>query len=247
MNNQKETGHKVTIDNLRQLIAFLKSYGSDYSPTNSSLTIAQLEARLEAAEAAEAKVSVEKQSYTVATDAREEAFKPISAILTRSFNALISTNTSAETDASARALVNKIKGTKTRSSKKTTDPVVAENGTSSKVASISTAQMGYDDRLQNLTHYFDLLEITPEYQPNEPDLKLDALRAVATDLAVKNQRVMDAEVAFSKARLDRNDVLYKPITGVVDTATDVKNYVKSVFGASGAKYRQISGIIFQKF
>jgi len=36
----------------------------------------------------------------------------------------------------------------------------------------------------------------------------------------------------------------KPTTGLVDVASDVKNYIKSVFGATSVQYRAISGLKF---
>jgi hypothetical protein len=44
----------------------------------------------------------------------------------------------------------------------------------------------------------------------------------------------------------RNIKLYSPETGIVDTAQTVKNYVKSVFGATSPQYKQISKLIFRK-
>ena len=40
-------------------------------------------------------------------------------------------------------------------------------------------------------------------------------------------------------------MLYDPITGLVQTAKEIKQYVKSIFGATSSQFRQISGIEFK--
>ena len=57
--------------------------------------------------------------------------------------------------------------------------------------------------------------------------------------------VLAATVPLSNARIARNEVLYKEKTGLVDTAFDVKVYIKSLFGASSPQYKQISKLAFK--
>ena len=45
-------------------------------------------------------------------------------------------------------------------------------------------------------------------------------------------------------RISRNNLLYKENTGLYDVALDVKNYIKSVFGATSPQYKQVSKIKF---
>ncbi|WP_205618080.1 hypothetical protein [Aequorivita vladivostokensis] len=56
-----------------------------------------------------------------------------------------------------------------------------------------------------------------------------------------------AYTAVSNARLERNRILYQENTGLVDTALDIKKYVKSLFGASSPEYNQIRGIKFKNY
>ena len=41
-----------------------------------------------------------------------------------------------------------------------------------------------------------------------------------------------------------DSTLYNPLSGLVQTALDVKKYVKSVFGASSPQFKQVSGLEF---
>jgi len=82
------------------------------------------------------------------------------------------------------------------------------------------------------------------YAPNEADLKVTALTTLLNDFKTKNSAVLTALVSISNSRISRNDILYKETTGVIDIATAVKAYVKSIFGATSSQYKQISGIRF---
>jgi hypothetical protein len=87
----------------------------------------------------------------------------------------------------------------------------------------------------------------PSYAPNETELQITSLQARAQDLSNKNNQEASADTAVSNARLERNRILYQENTGLVDTALDVKKYVKSLFGASSPEYNQIKGIKFKKY
>ena len=140
-------------------------------------------------------------------------------------------------------LVRKLQGR--RATLKMTDEekkVAAEAG--NEVTEISSSQMSFDSRLDNLDKLIKLLTSIPAYAPNEADLKVAALTTLLTDLKTKNTAVITAETPLVNARIARNDVLYKADTGVVDTSVDVKTYVKSVFGATSPQYKTISGLKF---
>ena len=104
--------------------------------------------------------------------------------------------------------------------------------------------MSFVSRIDNLDKLIKLLTSVTAYAPNEADLKVTALTTLLTDLKAKNTAVITAEAPLTNARIARNDVLYKPGTGVVDTSVDVKTYVKSVFGATSPQYKTISGLTF---
>ena len=56
--------------------------------------------------------------------------------------------------------------------------------------------------------------------------------------------MINAEVAYSNARITRDNLLYSKDSGLVDVAMDVKNYVKSIFGATSPEYANVSDIEF---
>ncbi|MGE0076603.1 MAG: hypothetical protein AB7S48_01960 [Bacteroidales bacterium] len=107
--------------------------------------------------------------------------------------------------------------------------------------------MSYDSRLDNFDRLIKLLSSITAYAPNETDLKVESLTALYNDLKTKNMAVLNAETPLTIARLSRNEVLYKTNVGIVDISVDVKNYVKSVFGATSPQYKLISNLKFTSY
>jgi len=91
-----------------------------------------------------------------------------------------------------------------------------------------------------------LLTSVPLYNPNEEDLKGGIIKLLFTpNLKAKNTDVLTAAIQLSNARISRNEILYKPLTGLVDIASDAKLYIKSVFGATSPYFKQISKLEFK--
>ena len=78
------------------------------------------------------------------------------------------------------------------------------------------------------------------------ELKLEAVRAYATELRAKNNAVNAAIAALDAARAARNRELYEPDKGLVDLCLTAKLYVKAIFGQSSPEYKQVAKVEFQK-
>ena len=89
-----------------------------------------------------------------------------------------------------------------------------------------------------------MVSSVPSYTPNEADLSVASLTTFRNSLVAANNNVITSEVAYSNARISRDNLLYSKDTGLVEIALYVKNYVKSIFGATSPQYKQISGIKF---
>ena len=245
MASTSETGHAKNVANLDELTSFVTGYGTAYNPSKSSIKLTALQALSTSAKNAINAVNAAEPAYKNAVAAREAAFAPLSKLITRVMNALKATDTTEEVDASAKTLVHKIQGVRA-SAKKTEEEKKALAAAGKEVVEISSSQMSYDSRLDNFDKLIKLLTSVALYAPNEADLKATALTTLYTDLKAKNTAVVTATTPLSNARIARNDVLYKDVTGLYDIAIDVKTYVKSVFGATSPQYKQVSGLKFTK-
>ena len=241
--SRSETGHAKNVANFDSLITYVASYGAVYNPSKATLKLPALQALSLSGKNAVNAVNTASPAYSNAVAAREAAFAPLSKLITRVMNALKATDTSVNVDESAKTYARKIQGTRA-TPKKTDEEKIALKAEGKIVNEVSSSQMSYDNRLDNLDKLIKLLASIPLYVPNEAELKVATLTTLHNDLKAKNTAVITATAPLSNARISRNDVLYKANTGIYDIAIDTKTYIKSVFGATSPQYNQVKGLKF---
>ena len=133
-----------------------------------------------------------------------------------------------------------MQGKKASDTQPQTDPNVPAPTT------ISTSQQSYDQLIQHLSGLKSVLEAEPSYTPNETELQVATIEAKIAELTVKNTSVATAYANISNSRISRNQVLYTNTNALVETANEVKKYIKSVFGATSPQFAQVKGIEFTK-
>ena len=168
------------------------------------------------------------------------AFSNLKSLSTRLVNALQTTDATTQTINDAKTFNRKMQGKKASASQTPTDP----NAPAPKT--ISTSQQSYDQLIQHLAGLKSVLEEESSYTPNETDLQVATIDAKIADLTAKNTAVSTAYTNISNSRISRNETLYTSDNGIFETASEVKKYIKSVFGASSPQYNQVSGIKFSK-
>jgi hypothetical protein len=77
-------------------------------------------------------------------------------------------------------------------------------------------------------------------------LQIVTLTTKQTDLTSKNSAVATAYTNISNSRITRDSTIYGTDKGLFDIATEVKKYVKSVYGATSPQFAQVKGIEFTK-
>ena len=244
MSSTSETGHAKNVANLDELISFVSGYGATYNPSKASIKLTALQTLSTSARNAINAVNAAMPAYSIAVAAREVAFEPLNKLVTRVLNALKATDTSDPVVESAKSLVQKIQGTRA-TAKKTEDEKKALVAEGKEIREISSSQLSYDSRLDNFDKLIKLLTSITPYTPNEAELKVTSLTTLYNDLKTKNSAVVNAATPISNARLTRNDVFNKANTGLVDSASDTKTYIKSLYGASSPQYKQVSKLTFK--
>lgn len=244
MAKNSETGHAKNVANFESLISVITGFGAVYNPSRQSIVIAALSSLLQNAKNALSLVNSTSGRNSIAIAARTDGFKPLSSLATRILNALSSSGSTKQINDTARSLVRKIQGK--RATPKLTDEQKAALKTEGiEKKEISSSQMSFDNRLENLDKLIQLLSEVPQYAPNETDLQVSTLTNYYNNLKETNTAVLATENQISNARLSRNEILYKPDSGLVDTAAAAKMYVKSLFGATSPQYKQVSGLAFK--
>ena len=240
MASTSEVGHAKNVANFQDLIEFVTGYGATYNPSKSSLKLAQLVALKATAEAKLTDVISKNTNYNNKVNERMVAFSNLKSLSTRLVNALQTTDATTQTINDAKTFNRKMQGKKASASQTPTDPNAPAPTT------ISTSQQSYDQLIQHLTGLKSILEEEPSYTPNETDLQVASIDAKIADLTAKNTAVSTAYTNISNSRISRNETLYTSDNGIFETASEVKKYIKSVFGASSPQYNQVSGIKFSK-
>lgn len=243
MASTSETGHAKNVANFEDLISFCTGYGVTYNPSKVAIKLPGLTALSASANAALQAVKVAKTAYDNATNAREVAFKPLKPLATRIVNALAATDSTVQTLDDVKTTNNKIQGRRAKAIK---EPETGEPGVAvAAPKTVSTSQQSFDKLIDHFAQLIQTLTAEPKYIPNENELKVATLNTMLSDLKAKNTAVINATTALSNARIARDKILYSDDTGLIDTAKDVKQYVKSLFGASSPQYKQVSGLEFK--
>lgn len=246
MASTSETGHNRNAVNFDALIIQCISHGTSYNPTKGLLKISVMQAQSTLAKNSITTINALTPAYKNAVSARIVSFKTLDKLITRINNALRASDVSEQVIESTQTIIRKLQGRRA-TPKKTDEEKKIASDLGKEIIEVSSSQMSYDNRLDNLDKLIKLLASVTQYTPNETDLKLTALTSLYTDLKAKNLAVLNADTPLSNARISRNDVMYKDKTGLVDVANDVKTYIKSVFGATSPQYKQISGLKFTKY
>lgn len=243
-----EVGHSKNIANFEDLLSFCIAYGTAFNPANSNITITALQAKHAAALADLQAVKNAKTALDNATNTREDLFAPCRALATRVVNALIAVSPSKLTIDDAKTINRKIQGKSALGNKKvkpSDGPLPSDTPTPPEDNSISTSQQSYDALLDHFLKLKETVSQEPLYIPNETDLSVAGLTTLITAMQTANTGVINATTTYSNARITRDKTLYDGSTGLVTIASEVKKYVKSLFGASSPQYKQVSKLQFR--
>lgn len=244
MARNSESGHAKNVANFSSLISVIKGFGAVYNPSNQSVTVGNLEALAQNATNSLSLVNGVLGSNSIAIAARKEAIKPLSKLSTRILNSLRSSDVTKQIVDSAQSLVRKIQG------QRATKKLTAEQKEALKAEGIvkkevSSSQMSIDSRIESFDKLIQFVSGIPQYAPNEIELQVSTLTNYNNTLKTVNNDAREADTELNNTRIARNEILYTETTGLVDVATAAKMYIKSLFGASSPKYKQVSGLRFK--
>lgn len=232
-----ETGHAINVANFETLITVCIGHGAVYNPVNPAIQVPQLQAKLLLAQQKLNATVAQKAVFNTAVNERIEAFSNLEVLCTQVYNAFAVSGATPLDISDLQTINKKIQG---QSKKKAT----ASPGTPAP-AEVSTSQQSYDSKLNFFTNFIQYLQAKPIYNPNENHLKMPILQTKLAYMTLKNQNVDTAVFSYNQSLNDRNDELYNPTLGLVQTSKEVKKYAKSIFGATSPEYKQLNSIEFK--
>jgi hypothetical protein len=209
------------VTNFETLISVVTSLGATYNPSKDSLKLPALQTLLTAANESTIAFKNAESVKSTAVDNRQLAFDPTGTFFTRVNNALKASNTTAQADETAKTIFRKLQGRRA-SAKLTEEQKAALLAEGKEVNQISTSQMGYDDKVENLESLISFLQTVPEYNPNEEELKITTLQTLLADLRAKNITATQAHIAVETARVHVKQCKTTPNPRISDVQTMYK-------------------------
>ena len=239
MASTSETGHAKNVSNFETMISYCTSYGTTYNPSNSEILLSELTTLYTQSKASVKLVHTTESPFNEVEGQRKTIFKPLKPLSTKVLGALRGANAPATVIADAETINRKIQG------KRANNSAVETPKDETPKDKISVSQQSYDMQIDHFDKLIELVTIEPKYIPNEIPLKVVTLNDYKTQLETINTTVKNAYTPYSNAMIARDKKLYDPQTGLVERAQIVKNYVKSIFGASSPEYKVINKLRFK--
>ena len=239
MASTSETGHNKNVTNLETLIIRCEGLGGTYNPSNSQITIPSLTAFYQESKQLVKEVKTTEAPFNEVEGRRKLVFKPLKPTGTKFLNALKGANAPSSVVADAETINRKLQGK--RADNSPTETPIGEIPKDK----VSVSQQSYEMQVDHFEKLIEVGTIEPSYNPNEVPLKIATLNAYKDELFAINTEVKTKYVPYSNALKNRNAKLYNPETGIVSVTQQVKNYVKSAFGATSPEYKSISKLVFK--
>jgi hypothetical protein len=224
-----------TAGSFDKVLESCKSIGERYQPKTQSLSITALSEMSDRSQQTKQAVISTRAAYRLAVNSRQESFAGIPTLSVRVVDMLASSGASQQDLADANSLKTQLHRSTRKS--KSSPKVKTESG--SVPAKRAAARKHFEMRTETFASLVRIIERIETYGPNENDLKLCALTRKLDELTGKSREVEIAEIAFNKARKERQQLVFGP-QGVNYTLQAVKRYVRGAFGGNSTEASQMS-------
>lgn len=230
-----------------RLVDFCTGYGGSYNPGRTTLQIEALIAQKQKVNNTIANVIGVKSLYDNAVNQRKQAFDLLPKLVSSVLRTLEASEASSEKLNDARAFANK--AIRPSSKDRPALPSAAAVGSAPGDPTAKRSrklQLAYVSKIDGFAKLVDAVANEPLYQPNEPALGIARLTDVLSTLRTFNEQVSIARVAWSNARIDRNDTMYHQSQSMYNTGRAVKKYVRAIFGHDSEQFAQLKNLQFTK-
>lgn len=228
MASSSEVGHIKNASNFSTGIQILEEMGTLYNPSNTNIVIENLTLKKLAIQATLETLNTQYPIYKNAVAAREIAIAPLGKISTKIGNYAKSLQISDNDKENINVAVKKVRGD--TKNKKINPEITPTND-------ISTSQMSYDSRIENLQKLKQLVASHPQYAPNESDISIQTLDLYYTNLNTLSTAVNAASNVLITGRAARNQIIYHGDNNILELVTLIKAYLKSLSDAGKPYYK----------
>jgi len=238
-----EPRHQENVENLGVFIKDLQTFGDSYQPSNTALTIDNLLQLKQQGITALDDVSVAVLANKNAIAGRTYEYRDIDTLITRVANTIRISNAKQQNVDQALSIIREIRGQRV-SPLLSDKELAAEKEKGNDIVQITKHNATMKNQAINFGLLIKSLATLTEYNPNEVDLKIDALTAKQAAMVQQNELVDSTAAILDSKRAARQRVLYAETTGLINVGQSAKLYVKAAYGVNSWQYKQISNIRF---
>jgi hypothetical protein len=221
---------------LDKVVQICNAHGANYNPSNAALQPTALVALLQLAQEKREAVIVAQNNYTLAVNARSDSFEGIPKLAAKIANMIVAS-------AASQKDKDDVKRIKARLATGGAKPAVSSQPQTTvpplPTESRRISRRDRDSMLENLTQLVDLVKNVSAYTPNEPELKVEGLKAKIVELHALNLASLQAKLQLSNARIAMEKVMEGP-GGVIDSTRSVKAYIRARFGMVSKESQQVN-------
>ncbi|MCF8425395.1 MAG: hypothetical protein K9H61_05500 [Bacteroidia bacterium] len=232
MNKNNLSSFNAKMNNFSGLIDVVKKFGTAYNPSNTNLSLTALETFLTEGRLANKRVNDAETVYLNAATRRSNLFKDQNQILSRILAILQSEGVDKNLYHDLNQVVKQIKG---YSKKQSAPAVIGEPQPNKHTGAYLTLEKRAEDFLQVIS----FLEMIPNYQPNNTELEITALKAYQLEMEQINDVVATSENALSNERHKRDLLFYNEENGIIVVGRQVKAYIRGSFGRTSSEHLQV--------
>lgn len=259
MKKSNDSGHVKNSAQFNEAVEFVSNIGTDYNPSNLQIQLLTLQAKGISLNTILDKLAKAEPVLKDAIYNRQNIYNNLDLYTAKAYNALCSSDVDYKFLSEAKSISKKILGSSKPKKKGEPPPeeteIILNSVIESEIVvnpeeetnrkSRSTSQRGFDKRINNFSKFCYLLSNVPEYNPNEPELKISELNLFKVKVSESNILAIKASNAMDDARLERDIQFYTGKDNAYETFKKVKSYIKSVYGTSSPKSKAISKLSFK--
>ncbi len=237
MNKNKLSSFSAKINNFSGLIDVVKKFGATYNPSNPNLALANLENVLTEGRLAIKKVIDAEADYLNAATRRVNLFKDQNQTLSRILALLKSQGVDKNLYQDLYQVVKQIKGY----NKKQSAPAETGESTPNKHQG---AYLTLEKRTEDFLQFIELLEMIPDYKPNNSELEIASLKTYQIDMEQINDEVVAFENTLTHERHKRDLLFFNEENGIMVLGSQVKANIRGAFGRTSSQNLQVTPFKF---
>lgn len=243
MSGKYESGHVKNLVFFEELTIHCQSLGKKYIPAYEDLSADKLDQKFRNACAIIDEVNEWQEKFTKSVENRRSLFRKISFLANQVsiFFEPIAMPRQEKFDILSAA--KKLKGKKAKEIINTS--IFSEPANYLTVDHLSAMEEKFTLLANQFEVLISLLKNQPKFRPAVADLRIAYLEARYREVEYFNAEVINAFASYCTAKGKRDFFLYKPITGLITIASQVKDHIKSSFGMGSHEYKQIEGLSFR--